>query len=104
MKTPISGGAGSAADVVALPRAHTATPPSGMTRFLENERLLAVVESLMEKGEENFTPEEDALLELLTNLIHDFESKHRDGRRDRYDVEHACHGATGCAVRRRARG
>src|SRR5205085_9975853 len=41
----------------------------------ENERALAIVESLMEKGEENMTPEEDALLELLTGLIHDFEEK-----------------------------
>ena len=29
----------------------------------------------MEKGERNLTPEEDALLELLTGLIHDFEEK-----------------------------
>ena len=41
----------------------------------ENERALAAVESLMEKGERNMTPEEDALLELLTGLIHDFEEK-----------------------------
>jgi hypothetical protein len=41
----------------------------------ENERALAVVESLLEKGEGNLTPEEDALLELLGNLIHDFEEK-----------------------------
>jgi len=41
----------------------------------ENERALAVVESLMENGEENMTPEEDALLDLLTGLIHDFEQK-----------------------------
>ncbi|MGA2577908.1 MAG: hypothetical protein ABSC93_20660 [Bryobacteraceae bacterium] len=41
----------------------------------ENERALAVVESLMEKGEKNMTPEEVALLELLTDLIHDFEEK-----------------------------
>ena len=41
----------------------------------ENERALAIVESLMEKGEGNMTPEEDALLELLTDLIHDFEEK-----------------------------
>ncbi len=41
----------------------------------ENERTLAVIESLMEKGERNMTPEEDALLELLTNLVHDFEEK-----------------------------
>ena len=41
----------------------------------ENERTLAVIESLMEKGERNLTPEEDVLLELLTNLVHDFEEK-----------------------------
>jgi HTH-type transcriptional regulator/antitoxin HigA len=41
----------------------------------ENERALAIVESLMAKGEGNMTPEEDALLELLTDLIHDFEEK-----------------------------
>ena len=41
----------------------------------ENERTLAVIESLMEKGEQHMTPEEDALLELLTNLVHDFEEK-----------------------------
>ena len=40
----------------------------------ENERALAIVESLMEKGERNMTPEEDALLDLLTNLIRDYES------------------------------
>jgi len=31
----------------------------------ENERALAIVESLMEKGERDMTPEEDALLDLL---------------------------------------
>ena len=41
----------------------------------ENERALAIVESLMAKGEGNLTPEEDALLDLLTGLIHDFEQK-----------------------------
>jgi HTH-type transcriptional regulator/antitoxin HigA len=41
----------------------------------ENDRALAVVESLMEKGERNMTAEEDALLEILTGLIHDFEEK-----------------------------
>ena len=41
----------------------------------ENERLLAIVERLMAKGEVNLTPEEDALLELLVGLIEDFESK-----------------------------
>lgn len=41
----------------------------------ENERALAIVESLMEKGEKNLTPEEDELLNLLVDLIHDFEEK-----------------------------
>src|SRR5580704_1837500 len=39
----------------------------------EHERAIATVESLMEKGEGNMTPEEDALLDLLTNLIRDYE-------------------------------
>ena len=41
----------------------------------ENERALAIVESLMEKGERDMTPEEDALLDLLTNLVRDYEAK-----------------------------
>lgn len=40
----------------------------------EHGRALAIVESLMEKGERNMTPEEDALLDLLTNLIRDYEA------------------------------
>ena len=42
MKSPISGGAGSATDVVALPRSR-ASIPSGFTRFLESERLIAAL-------------------------------------------------------------
>jgi HTH-type transcriptional regulator / antitoxin HigA len=38
------------------------------------ERALATVESLMEKGQRKMTPEEDALLDLLTNLIRDYEA------------------------------
>jgi|SRR5918912_311809 HTH-type transcriptional regulator/antitoxin HigA len=41
----------------------------------ENERMLAVVEKLMDKGED-ISPEEDALLRLLATLIQDFEEKH----------------------------
>ncbi len=41
----------------------------------DNDRMLAVIEELMAKGEDNLTPEEDALLELLTGLVHDFESR-----------------------------
>jgi HTH-type transcriptional regulator/antitoxin HigA len=40
---------------------------------VENERALAVVESLMAKGEDHRTAEEDALLELLADLIHSYE-------------------------------
>jgi len=40
----------------------------------ENERALVLVESLMEKGERSMTPEEGALLDLLTNLIRDYEA------------------------------
>jgi len=41
----------------------------------ENDRMLAIVESLMAKGEDNLSPEEDELLGLLVGLIDDFESK-----------------------------
>jgi HTH-type transcriptional regulator/antitoxin HigA len=51
------------------------TLPKVIETKAENDRMLAVVESLLEKGEDALTPEEDALLELLTGLIHDFESK-----------------------------
>ena len=46
----------------------------------ENERAVAIVESLMEKGERSLTPEEDALLDLLTNLIRDYEATAYPGR------------------------
>ena len=39
----------------------------------EHERAIANVEALIEKGERNMSPEEDALLDLLTNLIRDYE-------------------------------
>ncbi len=42
----------------------------------ENNRMLAIIENLMAKGEHNLTPEEDALLELLVDLVHDYEEKH----------------------------
>jgi HTH-type transcriptional regulator/antitoxin HigA len=41
----------------------------------DNERMLAVVERLMEKGEE-MSVEEEALSRLFTILIEDFEEKH----------------------------
>ncbi len=41
----------------------------------ENERYLQVVESLIDKGATNFSPEEHALFDLLVTLIEDFEEK-----------------------------
>jgi HTH-type transcriptional regulator/antitoxin HigA len=41
----------------------------------ENERMLAIVEKLMEKGE-NLSPEEEKLLKLLARLIEDFEREY----------------------------
>lgn len=41
----------------------------------ENERMLAVVEKLMDKGEK-LSPEEDKLLKLLVRLIEDFEKRY----------------------------
>lgn len=41
----------------------------------ENERMLAVAERLMEKGED-LSAEEDALLRLVSKLIQDFEEQH----------------------------
>jgi len=40
----------------------------------ERDRALAIVESLLEKGESDMTPEEDVLLSLITNLIRDYEA------------------------------
>ena len=40
----------------------------------ENERMLAIVEKLMEKGEQ-LSPEEEKILKLLTRLIEDFEER-----------------------------
>jgi HTH-type transcriptional regulator / antitoxin HigA len=41
----------------------------------ENERMLAIVEKLMDKGE-NVSPEEDKLLKLLAKLVEDFEKRY----------------------------
>jgi HTH-type transcriptional regulator/antitoxin HigA len=48
--------------------------PCVITTEAEHERALSVVEALMEKGERHMTPEQDALLDLLTNLIRDYEA------------------------------
>ncbi|MEO7674768.1 MAG: transcriptional regulator [Pyrinomonadaceae bacterium] len=41
----------------------------------ENEKALAIVERLMDKGENHLSPEEDRLFRLLVRLIEDFEDK-----------------------------
>lgn len=41
----------------------------------ENERMLRIVEKLMDKGE-NLSPEEEKLLKLLTKLVEDFEERY----------------------------
>lgn len=41
----------------------------------ENERMLAIAERLMEKGE-NLSPEEEKLLKLLAKRIEDFEQRY----------------------------
>ena len=50
--------------------------PRAITSEEENERLLALVDQLMSKGEENLTPEESALFDLLVALIEKFETEH----------------------------
>ena len=50
------------------------TAPRAIATEVEHERALAVVEALVEKGEHGMTPEEDTLLDLLTNLIRDYEA------------------------------
>ena len=41
----------------------------------ENERMLEEIWKLMKKGEENLTPEETRLLELMSLLVEEFEKK-----------------------------
>ena len=43
----------------------------------ENEKALEFAGRLMKKGENNLSPEEERLLDLLTTLIEDFEEKDR---------------------------
>jgi HTH-type transcriptional regulator/antitoxin HigA len=51
------------------------TLPRAIRTEAENERALAEMDRLMSKGEDNLTPEEDALLELLADLIEKFEDE-----------------------------
>jgi HTH-type transcriptional regulator/antitoxin HigA len=50
------------------------TLPRAIDSEEENDRMLAIVNRLMRKGEGNLTPEEEVLLELLFTLIEKFEA------------------------------
>jgi len=50
------------------------TVPRVIATEEEHRRALALIESLMEKGERNMSLEEDALLDLMTNLVRDYEA------------------------------
>lgn len=42
----------------------------------EYERVIEIIDKLMSKGEDNLTPEEHILLELLTQLVERYEDEH----------------------------
>jgi HTH-type transcriptional regulator/antitoxin HigA len=52
------------------------TLPRAIKTEEENERAISEIERLMDKGEENLSPEEENLLELLTVLVEKFEDEH----------------------------
>jgi len=49
--------------------------PTAIESEAENERALGILERLLSKGEDKLTPEEDALVELLTQLVEHFEKR-----------------------------
>ena len=49
--------------------------PRAITNEEENDRMLAIIDQLMSKGEENLTPEESALFDLVVTLIEKFETE-----------------------------
>ena len=51
------------------------TMPVVIESEVENERMLAIVEKLMDKGED-LSPEEEKLLKLFARLIEDFEQRY----------------------------
>jgi len=54
----------------------TETLPRPIETEAEYERALEVINRLMSKPEDKLTPEEDALLELLTQLVERYEERH----------------------------
>lgn len=55
------------------------TMPMLIETEAENERMLKVIEKLMDKGE-HLSPEEEKLLKLLTRLTEDFEERYYQPR------------------------
>lgn len=55
-----------------------ATLPRPIRTEAEYDRIAELVTNLALKGEDNLTPEEDALLELLTLLIERYDEDHYD--------------------------
>jgi HTH-type transcriptional regulator / antitoxin HigA len=53
----------------------TQKTPMTITTEAENERMLKVIEKLMDKGE-GLSPEEERLLKLLARLVEDFEEEY----------------------------
>lgn len=51
------------------------TLPAAITTEEENEKALAIVEKIIDKGEDNISPEEYRLLDLLARLIEDYEDQ-----------------------------
>jgi HTH-type transcriptional regulator/antitoxin HigA len=49
--------------------------PARIRSEKENERMLAEIEGLMDKGEGHLSPEEEALFDLMVFLVEDFESR-----------------------------
>jgi HTH-type transcriptional regulator / antitoxin HigA len=62
-------------DVTRYKRLLSQTMPVVIETEEENERMLAVVEKLMDKGEK-LSPEEDKILKLFARLIEDFERRY----------------------------
>ena len=53
----------------------TDTLPRKIETEEENERILAIIKPLMQKGEHNLSPEEETLLVLLCSLVEEFEEE-----------------------------
>lgn len=49
--------------------------PAHIETEAENERILSIIQNLMKKGENNLSPEEERLLNLLVDLVEKFEEK-----------------------------